>query len=192
MISSDDDAMRNDMDGWHFCIEGEHARSTLARFLNGFEELRARLAPSKYPNLEISDEGYLWFNIDATIGTIEVMAFPFGFSDMKAPFIAVSLPRKAEDIDLGILERLRKTSSVIAGAQLFANKRGITAQEILAAYKRDRHPPLAFTSDFDEILDAKGKGVFFSYLGFRFSVSGRTVLQIERMIRNIVSKLEGK
>ena len=184
--------MRNDMDGWHFCIEGEHARSTLARFLNGFEELRARLAPSKYPNLEISDEGYLWFNIDATIGTVEVMAFPFGFVDMKIPFIAVSMPRKAEDIDLGILERLRKASSEIAGARLFADRTGKSAREILAAYKRDQHPSLAFTSDFDEILDLREKGAFFSYLGVRFPVSDRTVRQIERMTRNTVSKLEGK
>lgn len=180
------------MDGWHFCVEDEDVGLALSRFLSGFEELRARLAPSKYPNLEISDEGYLWFNIDASIGVVEVMAFPFGFGDMKEPFIAVSLPRKAEDLELNILERLCKASSEIAGAGLFADRTGTSAREILAAYKRDQHPPLAFTSDFDEILDLKEKEAFFSYLGIRFPVLDRSVLQIERMIRNIVSKLQGE
>jgi len=184
--------MRNDIDGWHFCVEGEDAGLALSRFLSGFEELRPRLAPSKYPNLEISDEGYLWFNKDASIGTVEVMVFPFGSNDMKAPFIAVSVPRKAEDIELGLLERLRKASAEITGVQLFASRGGTATHEILAAYKRDQHPPLTFTSDFDEILDLREKGAFFPYLGVRFSVSDRTVLQIESMIRNIVSAFEGK
>ena len=172
--------------------EGEDASLALSRFLTGFEELRARLAPSKYPNLEISDEGYLWFNIDASIGTVEVLAFPFGFDDMKAPFIAISIPRKAEDLRLHILENLRHISSENEEMRLFADKRGATVQEILAAYRLDQHPRLAFTSDFDEILDLKKKGVFFSYLGLRFPVPDRTVLQIERMIRDVVSRLEGK
>jgi len=173
-------------------MEGEDAILALSRFLTGFEELRARLAPFKYPNLEISDEGYLWFNIDASIGTVEVLAFPFGFNDMKVPFIAVSIPCKAEDLRLHTLEKLCNIPSGIAEMHVFANKRGVTVQGILAAYKLDRHPQLVFTSDFDEILDLRKKGVFFSYLGVRFAVSGKIVLEIERVIREVVSRLEGK
>jgi len=184
--------MRKGLDGWHFRVEGEDASLALPRFLTGFEELRARLAPAKYPNLEISDEGYLWFNIDASVGIIEVMAFPFGFKDMKVPFIAVSTPRKAEDIELRTLEKWRKISSEIAEARFFADKTTVTVHEILDAYKRDQHPPLAFTSDFDEIMNLKKKGAFFSYLGVRFPAQGKTVCEIEHMIRNIVSKLESK
>jgi len=180
------------LDGWHFCAKGEDASLALSRFLTGFEELRARLAPSKYPNLEISDEGCLWFNIDTSIGTVEVVAFPFGFNDMKAPFIAVSIPRKAEDLRLQTLEELRNISSETAEMHLFADKRGATVQEILATYRLDQHPSLVFTSDFDEILDLKKKGVFFSYLGVRFPVPDKIVLEIEGMIRDIVSGLEGK
>jgi len=173
-------------------VEGEDASLALSRFLTGFEELRARLAPSRYPNLEVSDEGYLWFNIDASIGTVEVLAFPFGFNDMKVPFIGVSIPCKAEDLRLQILEKLRSIQSEIVEMRLFADKRGATVQEILAAYKLDKHPRLAFTSDFDEIIDLKKKGVFFSYLGVRFPVSRKSVLEIEGMIRKVVSRLEGK
>jgi len=180
------------LDGWHFCVEGEDASLALSRFLTGFEELRARLAPSKYPNLEISDEGYLWFNIDASIGTVEVLAFPFGFNDMKVPFIAVSIPRKAEDLRLPTLENLRNISSETAEMRLFANKRETTAQEILAAYRLDQHPQLVFTSDYDEILELKNKGAFFSYLGVRFQVPDKIVSEIEGMIREVVSRLEGK
>jgi len=184
--------MRKGLDGWHFWVKGEDTNLALSRFLTGFEELRARLAPTKYPNLEISDEGYLWFNIDTSIGIVEVMAFPLGFKDVKAPFIAVSTPRKAEDIELRTLQKWRKISSEIAEAWLFADKTAATAQEILDAYKRNQHPPLTFTLDFDEIVGLKRKGVFFSYLGVRFPVKGKTVCEIERMIRDIVSKLEGK
>jgi len=184
--------LRKDLDSWHFCVEGESVGLALSRFLTAIEELRARLAPSKYPNLEISDEGYLWFNIGASIGTVEVVAFPFGFNDMKVPFIAVSIPHKAEDLSLHALEKLRNISLEIAEMHVFADKRGATVQEILAAYRLDQHPRLLFTSDLDEILDLKKRGVFFSYLGVRFLVPDRTVLQIEGMIRDVVSRLEGK
>jgi len=187
-----DGKLREDLNSWHFCVKGEDIPVALSRFLTAFEELRVRLAPLKYPNLEISDEGYLWFNIDASIGTVEVLAFPFGFEELKEPFIAVSTPSKAEDIKPNALERLLKTSNEVTEALLFANKSGLSVLEILSAYKRDQHPALAFTSDFEEILSLKNKGAFFSYLGVRFRVSGKTVSEVEHMIRNIVSRLEGK
>jgi len=141
--------LRKNLNAWRFNFEGEDAGPALARFLIAFDELRARLAPSKYPNIEVSDEGHLWFNIDSLVGVVEVLAFPFGFDGVEAPFFAVSLPRKAEDVDLGLLNRLMK----IAGdneAQLFADQKTATVEEILSAYSRNEHPPLNFTSDFDE------------------------------------------
>jgi len=184
--------VRKNLDGWHFHVEGKDTGLRLSRFLTAFEELRARLAPSKYPNLEISDEGHLWFNIDSSIGIIEVMAFPFGHSDMNAPFVAVSVPRKAEDLELRTLEKLRNISTRVEEAQLFADKRCASRDEILAAYKQDQHPSLAFTADFDEILLLKKKGVFFSYLGVRFPVVQKAVLEVESAIRRTVSSLESK
>lgn len=183
--------MRKNLNAWRFNFEDEDAGPALERFLIAFDELRARLAPSKYPNIEVSDEGHLWFNVDSLVGVVEVLAFPFGFGGIEAPFFAVSLPRKAEDVDLGLLNRLMK----IAGdneAQLFANQKTTTVDEILSAYSRNEHPPLGFTSDFDEILSMKVSGVFFSYLGVRFSVAHETVSEIEVKIRNIISRLEQK
>ena len=87
-------------------MEEEDAKCALSRLLIAFDELRARLAPSKYPNLEISDEGYLWFNVDTSIGTVEVIALPFGFKVIKHPSILVSLPCKAEDVNLDFLKKL--------------------------------------------------------------------------------------
>lgn len=181
--------MRKDLDAWLFCVEGESISYVLSRFLTAFEELRARLAPSRYPNVEISDEGHLWFNIDTSIGIIEVLAFPFGFNEIEEPSIAVSLPRKAEEIDLNLLNKLSRISDEIVGMKLLANRIAATVDEILGAYKQNKHPPLAFTSDFDEILRMKEKGVFLSYLGVRFPVLHKTVSEVELTIRNIVSSL---
>lgn len=182
--------LRKSLDDWHFHVEGEDANPCLSRFPTAFEELRARLAPSKYPNLEISDEGYLWFNIDSSMGTIEVLAFPFGYRNVKPPFVAVSIPRKAEDLGLHTLEKLRNIQREIGEAQLIADKRCSSREEILAAYKRDEHSQLVFTSDFDEILLLKKKSVFFSYLGVRFPVAQKTVSEVENTVRDIVLRLE--
>jgi len=184
--------LRKDLDSWSFCVKGEDASNSLSRFLIAFEELRARLAPSKYPNIEISDEGHLWFNIDTSMGIVEVLAFPFGFKAIEAPSIAVSLPRKAEDVTDALQNRLRQISNSIEGAQLFAEKTVVAVDEILDAFKRNEHPPLIFTSDFDQVSALKAKGVFFSYLGVRFSVLQKTVSEVEHTIRDIVSMLEEK
>jgi len=171
-------------------VKGEGTDLALSRFFIAFEELRVRLAPAKYPNLEISDEGYLWFNVDSRVGTVEVLAFPHGFRETKEPFIVVSIPRKAEDLELRFLNKLRKISSRVEKAQLFAEKTGAKAKQILASFKRDQHPPLAFTSNYDEILRLKREGVFFSYLGIQLPVLGETVSQMELIIRNIISEIE--
>jgi len=180
------------LDGWHFLVKGEGTDLALSRFLIGFEELRVRLAPSKYPNLEISDEGYLWFNVDSHVGTVEVLAFPHGFREAKAPFIVVSIPRKAEDLELRLVDKLRDISSHVDRAQLFADKAEADRVEILASFKRDQHSRLAFTSDYDEILRLKSEGVFFSYFGIQLPILDETVSQVELVIRNIVSEIEAK
>lgn len=178
------------MDNWHFLAKGEETDLALSRFLIAFEELRARLAPSKYPNLEISDEGYLWFNVDSRVGTVEVLAFPHGFRKAKAPFIVVSIPCKAEDLELRLLEKLRRISSHIKKARFIADKTGANVGQILASFKQDEHPPLAFTSNYDEILRLKRKKAFFSYLGVQLPIIGETVSQVELTIRNIISEIE--
>jgi len=171
-------------------MEGEDACNALSRFLIALEELRVRLSPSRYPNIEISDEGHPWFNIDTSIGVVEVLAFPFGFKESEAPFIAVSVPRKAQDVDVTLLNKLSQIWDKFEGTQLFADKTAATREEILGAYKRDEHPPMRFTSDFNEILRLKEKGVFFSYLGVRFPVLHKTVSKAERIIRDILMSLE--
>jgi len=149
-----------------------------------------RLAPNRYPNIEISDEGHLWFNIDTPVGTVEVLAFPFGCKEIEALSVAVSLPRKAEDLDQSLLNRLSRVSESMVGVRLFADKTAATREEILSAYKRNEHPPLTFTSDVAEILRLKERGVFFSYLGIRFSVLRKTVSEVEHTIKDVLSSLE--
>jgi len=184
--------LRKDLDGWRFYLEDEDVSYSLARFLIAFEELRVRLAPDKYPNIEISDEGHLWFNMDTGIGVVEVLAFPFGFQQIAAPSIAFSLPRKAEKINLIFLEKIKQIPHNFVGVQLFTHEIATTREEILDAFKRNEHPSLSFTSDFDHILALKKKGIFFSYLGVYFTVVDKTVSQVESMTRDIVFSLEGK
>ena len=181
--------MRKSLNDWSFKLEGEDTGYSLARFLIAFEELRVRLAPSRYPNIEISDEGHLWFNVDTPIGIVEVLAFPFGFSNIQSPSLAVSLPRKAQDLDILFLNNLKETSQRINGATLFTHKKSSTTEEILSAFKQNQHPPLTFTSDFNEILRLKEKDAFFSYLGVCFPVQGKTVCEVEQKIRDTLSML---
>jgi hypothetical protein len=168
--------LRRVLDGWSLLTEEET-----------IDELRARLEPSKYPNIEVSDEGHLYFTIDASMGTIEVIAFSFGFKKVKYPSFLVSLPGKAKDVTSDFLNRLRQISST-RGFELFAGFS--TDKEILDAYGQGGHPPLVCTQDFKEILKMKREGVFFSYLGICFPVRGKTVLEVERMIRRVLSGLE--
>ena len=182
--------MRKDLDKWSLYIKNEDTTHILSRFLIALDELRARLAPSKYPNIEISDEGHLWFNIDTSMGTTEVLALPFGFKTIKQPSLLISFPRKAEDVNLDFLNKLYKISESINQAKLFAGFS--TNQEILAAYRQDKHPSLVCTQNFEEILEMKKRDVFFSYLGICFSVLGKAVSEVEQTIREILLNLEGK
>ena len=184
--------LKKELDAWSLHVEKEDCECALSRFLIALEELRVRLAPSRYPNIEIGDEGHLWFNIDTSIGTIEVLAFPFGCKEIKTPSIAVSLPSKAEDVSLNLLNKLRKIADDIAGAKVFADKSTTGVSEILSAFRRNEHPPLNFTSDLNEILEMKRKRAFFSYFGVFFSVAGKTVSDIEHTIKEILLKLEEK
>lgn len=146
------------------------------------------MAPSKYPNLEISDEGQLCFNVENTKGTVEVTGFPFGFNDIMQPSILVSFPGKAEDVPLNFLNKLNKISNGTNKFKLFATFS--TDQEILEAYRRDEHPPLTCSQNFKEILEMKKNGVFFSYLGVYFPVLNEPISKVEQTIRKILSKLE--
>ncbi len=182
--------MRKELDRWRFCEERENEEHALCRFLIGIDELRARLAPSKYPNVEITDEGYLWFNVDTPKGTVEILAFPFGFKKFNEPSIAISLPCKAEHMDLSLLSRLCQFAHNVKGAEVFA---GIsTHQEILSALSENEHPPLAPAWSADEVKTMTKKNVFFSYFGVIFGVSEKNVSEVEYIIAGSLSKIEEK
>ncbi len=180
--------MRKELDKWRFHTQMEDSEQILCRFLIALDELRARLAPSKYPNIEISDEGCLWFNVEASKGTVEILAFPFGFKEFKEPSLAVSLPRKAEDVDPNLLNKLRLITQSITGLKTFAAF--CTAEETLKAYKQNKHPPLTFLWGRDELLEVKKKYVFVNYVGVGFSVVEKDISEIEHTIRKILCKLE--
>jgi hypothetical protein len=182
--------LRKELDEWRLHVKMEDGEHALCRFLIALDELRVRLAPSKYPNIEISDEGYLWFNVDTSKGTVEILAFPFGFQELKELSIAVSLPRKAEDASLSLLNKLRQIAENITGAKAFAGFS--TREETLSAYRQNKHPQLALLWSLNEMLEMKKKSVFFSYLGVSFSVVEKSVSQIEHIIRDILLKLEEK
>ena len=180
--------MRKELDKWRFHTQMEDNEHILCRFLIALDELRARLAPSKYPNIEISDEGYLWFNIETPKGIVEILAFPFGFKEFKEPSLAVSLPRKAEDVDPSLLNKLRLITESITGSKMLAAF--CTTEETLKAYKQNKHPPLIFLWSLNELPEMKKKRVFLNYVGVGFSVVEKGVSEIEKTIRRILCKLE--
>ena len=55
------------------------------------------------------------------------------YSNVKTLFVAVSIPRKAEDLGLHTLEKLRNIQREFGEAQLFADKKCARRDEILAA-----------------------------------------------------------
>jgi hypothetical protein len=165
--------------------DGEHG---LCRFLIALDELRARLAPSRYPNIEISDEGYLWFNVETSRGTVEILAFPFGFKEIKEPSIAVSIPRKAEEVDPNLVNSLRQIAEGTTELKTFAGFS--TSKETLNAYRHNKHPPLALIWSLNKLPEMKKKRLFFNYLGVGFSVVEKSVSETESLIRSILLKLE--
>jgi hypothetical protein len=180
--------MRHDLDAWNLFVKAEGFADRFSRFLTAFDELRARLAPSRYPNLEISDEGCLWFNIDTSIGTVEIIGFPFGFRDIKTPSVMVSFPRESKDVDSDFLNRLHQIAASIDGASLFAGES--SKEEELAAYRQNTQPPLNTARKFDEVLDMKRSGVFFSYLGISFGVAEEKVSEVEKMIKDVLFRVQ--
>jgi len=169
------------MDLWKLSVETDDVGDNLSRFLIGFDELRARLAPPRYPNLEISDEGCLWFNIG---NSVEIIGIPFEFKGLKAPSLIISFPRKAEDTGISFLENLRNVAQVVEGAELFAGTS--EKDETLKAYEENRNPPLTIAQNLQEILILKEKGVFFSYLGVQLNVASKTVSEIENSVKHIL------
>lgn len=180
--------MRKELDEWCFHTQTEDSEHILCRLLIAVDELRARLAPSKYPNIEISDEGYLWFNVETPKGTVRILAFPFGFKEFKEPSLAVSLPRKAKDVDSNLLNKLRLITQSITGLKTFAAF--CTAEGTLKAYKQNKHPPLTFLWSLNELPEMKKKRIFLNYLGVGFPVAEKGVSEIERTLRKVLWKLE--
>ncbi|MFP3985663.1 MAG: hypothetical protein ACLFU9_06860 [Candidatus Bathyarchaeia archaeon] len=181
--------MRKELDRWRLYSKTEDTEQFLCRFLIALDELRARLSP-RYPNLEVTDEGHLWFNIDTTEGTFEILAFPFGFKKLEGPTIAASLPCKATDVDPYFLKKLHQTADKMIEAKAFAAIS--TYHEIMDAYRQNTNPPLTFFWKPEEMLKAANENVFFSYLGIGFSVAEKMVGQVEQTIKDVLLKLDLK
>jgi len=147
--------MREQLDTWCLYKEAEDNEQRLCRFFIAIDELRARLS-SRYPNLEISDEGYLWFNIDTPQGTVEILAFPFGFKNLKQPSIAVSLPRKARETHSNLLKKLHQIAKSISKAETFTGTS--PRDETLKAYSQNNQPPLTLSWNAN-ILEIRKEGI---------------------------------
>jgi hypothetical protein len=163
----------------------EDSERALSRFLIAFEELRVRLAPFRYPNIEITDEGYLWFNADTSTNAIEVLAFPFGFQEFNSPSIAVSLPRRAEEVNSNLLDKLHRIADNINGGSVIAWQSDAVS-EILHAFKHNEHPQLALVTTVDETPEVQRKAGFFGYLGVLFPVTKSKLADVERTIKEII------
>lgn len=180
--------MRRECDHWHFIRAGELAQEALARLFIAFEELRVRLNPQQYPNLELSDEGSLWFNVPTAMGTWEVFVLPEGMGNLPAPALALSFPHRPADLKCDLLELLLNAASDAEGLLLFA---GYTSTpELLAAYREDRLPPLCLLEGKQEILAARDQVDFFPYFGLYFPMGQHDVLAVENQMRKVLSRLE--
>lgn len=102
--------MRKEANHWRPSVAGESAQASLARLLVALEELRVRLNPQIYPNLEISDEGHLWFNVPLALGAWEVFVLPEGLGDLPGPALALSFPHRPTDLKRDILEILTQSA----------------------------------------------------------------------------------
>jgi hypothetical protein len=168
-------------------VDKENDDQALCRFLIGVDELRARLAPSRYPNIEIADEGYLRFSIDASAGSVEVLIFPFGFKEFKEMSVAVSLPRGIEDVNSKLTDELRKIRDSIKGAKTIIGF--CTHEEIMNSYEHNTHPPLALFWNSDKMLEIRKRTDFLSYFGILFSIADMTAAEVESTVRDTLSKL---
>lgn len=180
--------MRKEMDTWNFSIKGGSVNEMLTRFLIGVDELRARLTPGVYPNLEISDEGYLWFNVPSSIGTVEIFGLPFGLGSLSGPSLALSIPHNPRDRDIDFTEVFHKIATELDDVCLFAAY--ATLEKTLGAYVENRLPELHFLKGKVQILNMREKVGFYCYFGLSFSAENLTVLSAEKKIREILSHLE--
>ena len=180
--------MRQYLDNWHFHVETENSERALCRFLIALDELRARMSP-KYPNIEITDEGYLWFNTETAEGVVEILAFPFGFGErILEPSVTASFPCEAEQADWGFLKKIWQIADGVNGVKAligFSSK-----NETLEAYKQDRHPPVNLLWDLEETLEMEKKDVFFSYLGVSFSIVEKNVSEVEQILKEILLRFK--
>ncbi len=179
--------MRKELDRWSLHVDIEDNEDALCRFLVGMDELRARLAPAKYPNIEITDEGYLWFNIHTNKGPVEILAFPFGFKEYKRPSIAVSLPMKVPKIESDLIRKLHDTARSIDGAKTVAAF--CPRQETLTAYAQNRKPPLYLIRRFRKDPSKLEREDLLSYFGIIFPVEEQIVHDAEQTIRQILVSL---
>lgn len=68
--------MKKDLDAWSVYVEKENFECALSRFLIAFEEFRAHLAPSRYPNIEINDEDICCSTLIPLKELLKFSAFP--------------------------------------------------------------------------------------------------------------------
>jgi len=178
--------MRKELDRWSFVVSGEPSRYALARLLVAFEELRVRLNPKAYPNLELSDEGYLWFNVDSPPGNWEVLALPFGLGDLEGPALAVSFPHRPQDLGRAFPETLFGSRPLDANWTPFAAFS--TREEILTAYEKGVLPALHLLTGKERLLAEHGRVDFWCYFGVYIPIAQLAVQDVERSIRQILSK----
>ena len=182
--------MRKEADHWRFSVAGESAQAYLARLLIAMEELRVRLNPRTYPNLEVSDEGHLWFNLPSPVGSWEIFVLPEGLGELPGPALALSFPHQPADLGQDLLPILERIGSTHSDLCLFAAH--IRRSEILKAYAQDHQPPLRLLVGMAEILANRDGVRFFSYFGLYYPVAGLDIVTAETVLRDVLSQLERK
>lgn len=187
-MAGEGQGMRRACDHWHFAVEGESRRQSLARLLIALDELRARLSPRAYPNLEISDEGHLWFNVSCSGRTWEVFALPEGIDHLPRPALILSLPHRPGELGEDLAQLLATIGSAVEDAELLAAF--APRKESLDAYAQNRLPPLHLLTGAEAIKAASKEAKFFSYFGLLLPVVGLHVLAAESRIRALLSRLE--
>jgi len=183
--------MRPQLEGWKFHREGDSEEIAASRFLIAIDELRARLDPNDYPNLEISDEGYLWFNVRSTIGPLEVFAMPHGFAARRQPALALSFPHRPSELGPRLLRRWdRHVAGSLLGPGVVPFAAWVEEDESLAAYAGGKRPPLEVLWGEEEIAYHYDEVPFFNYFGFFLPVGEADVTDAEGTVRKILSLLE--
>lgn len=181
--------MRKELDQWQIYIPGSSPREALSRFFIAVDELRARLNPDRYPNLEISDEGHLWFNMISASGGWEIIALPEGNGDLPGPALMISKPHKPGESDLRVLQALGNAPILKADVCLIAAS--IPKREELNAYLQNSVPEIHLLRGKEEILAGDGNVEFYNYFGLYIPAMHLTTLEAEHLIRDAINRLEG-